>query len=173
MATTKKVMGAEAHAVRAPVRPRSSSRRRLRRLASQLGAASAASATGPPLYLASVPVFVHYLGQLREILSRVGGRSQLLSATLAPDMLAAGTQCHVCANYCLRIAFPLAGKPVPPSDTYRLPELSDFSSTDVSDIEARIDAVVTALESLAPGEFEGAEARQITHTAGPAELTQS
>ena len=62
---------------------RSSGRRRLRRLASQLGAASAASATGPPLYLASVPVFVHYLGQLREILSRVGGRSQLLSATLA------------------------------------------------------------------------------------------
>jgi len=127
-----------------------------------------------------VPVFLHYLGNLKAILARVRGRELLLHAQLAPDMMNAATQMHVCANYSLRIAFPLAGKPVPDReggpeggpDAYRLPPLAPFSSTDAADIEARIDAVLAALRSLVPADFAGAESRPITHSAGPAELTQ-
>ena len=155
---------------------------RLGRLAAQLRPAPipAADADDPPLYTASVPVFLHYLNNLKAILGRVRGRELLLHAQLAPDMMNAATQMHVCANYSLRIAFPLAGKPVPDReggpeggpDAYRLPPLAPFSSTDAADIEARIDAVLAALRSLAPADFVGAESRPIRHSAGPAELTQ-
>ena len=160
-----------------------SGRRRLHQTADHLvGPVSSSYSAHPPappaLYSASVQVFVRYLRQLRAIVSRIGGRERLLHARLAPDMMPAATQMHVCANYALRVAFPLAGKPVPsapnaPTDAYRLPRLSDFSSTDVRDIEARIDAVLSALKSLGPTDFLGAETRQITHRAGPATLTQS
>ena len=157
---------------------------RLDRLAAQLRLTPAltadSAAADPPLYTASVPVFLHYLGNLKAILARVRGRELLLHAQLAPDMMNAATQMHVCANYSLRIAFPLAGKPVPDREggpeggpeAYRLPPLAPFSSTDAADIEARIDAVLAALRSLAPADFVGAESRPITHSAGPAELTQ-
>ena len=161
-----------------------SGRRRLHQTAAHLrlgpisSSSSASPPAPPPLYLASVQVFVRYLGHLRAIVSRIGGRERLLHARLASDMMPAATQMHVCANYALRIAFPLAGKPVPsapnaPAGAYRLPKLSDFSSTDVRDIEARIEAVMSALKSLDPTDFVGAETRQITHIAGPANLRQS
>lgn len=143
-------------------------RRRLALVATQLGSTypiPAASSDAPPLFTASVPMFLRTIGLLRSIVSRVGGRERLLHAKLAPDMMSAATQMHVAVNYALRITFPLAGKPVPdqlggsgPDSVYQLPALAEFSSTDVGDIMARIDAVVAALESLSPKDFVSLQA---------------
>ena len=80
----------------------------------------------PTLFLASVPVFLRYLGQLGRLLTlaqqhavRVGMPEQtLLDAALAPDMLPFATQVEIACNFTLRATFPLMGAAIPPYGEY-------------------------------------------------------
>jgi hypothetical protein len=116
------------------------------------------------LYSASVPVFSHYLGQLAKLVERTAGREQVLAARLAPDMFTAAQQVATAAGFALRVAYPLAGREVPPSADLGLDRIG---------LGRRIAAARTSLAALDRAEFEGAASRRIRHRAGFAELDQT
>ncbi len=118
----------------------------------------------PPLYTASVPVFRHYLGRMRGLLSRIGGNDAILSARLAPDMLTCAEQFATAAGFSLRSTYPLVGEAIPD-----FPDLG----LDADGLEARVQFADDRLLALEPGAFEGAETRRVQHRAGFAELDQS
>lgn len=115
----------------------------------------------PPLYTASVPVFLHYLDRMRGILGKVGGNGAVLQARLAPDMFTTGQQIATAAGFSLRVACPLAGQPVP--------KLA-HPAPDHAGLLARIGDTEAHLRGLDPADF--AEERRIRHRAGFAELDQ-
>ena len=117
----------------------------------------------PPLYTASVPVFLHYLDRSEGLLGRLRAREAVLAARLAPDMFTTGQQMATASSFALRVAFPLAGRPVPV-----LPD----PAPDLAGLRARIAGVWAALAGLAPESFAGAETRRIRHRAGFADLDQ-
>jgi hypothetical protein len=117
----------------------------------------------PPLYTASVPVFLHYLDRLDGLLDKLGNREELLVARLAPDMFTTGQQMATAAAFSLRVAYPLAGRELPGGAE---------PAPDLAGLRQRIGAARAALRGLDPAEFEGAEARRIRHRAGFAELDQ-
>lgn len=108
----------------------------------------------PPLYTASVPVFRHYLARVQDLAERAG--PERLQARLA-DAFPAGQQFATAAGFALRIACPLAGRPVPD-----LPQA----------LAPRLAVVRATLGAMRPEEFQGAEARVIAHKAGFAQLEQ-
>lgn len=116
-----------------------------------------------PLYEASVPVFRHYLGQARLILDRCTDTPAMLEARLAPDMFSAAQQFASAAGFALRGSFPLIGAAVP-----EFPP----AAMDLDGLFGRIRFAEAALDGLDPADFEGAEARQVHHIAGFADLTQ-
>lgn len=118
----------------------------------------------PVLYLASVPVFDHYLGQLAQLVDRSAGREHMLAARLAPDMFTAAQQVATAAGFALRVAYPLAGVEAPPDGPLVLDRIG---------LGRRIVSVRQGLAALAPAAFEGAETRMIRHRAGFAELSQT
>lgn len=109
----------------------------------------------PALYQASVPVFRHYLGQVTAIADRLA--PELLDLRIA-DALPVGQQFATAAGFALRVACPLAGREVP-----GLPGA----------LGPRLAVARAVLGAMRPGDFEGAEAREITHQAGDAVLTQA
>ena len=117
----------------------------------------------PPLYIASVPVFLHYLDQTEGILAKLKGRDAVLTARLAPDMFTTGQQMATAVGFTLRVAFPLAGRAVPAGAE---------PAPDAAGLAQRLDAARAALRSLDPAEFAGAAQLRIRHRAGFAELDQ-
>ncbi len=109
----------------------------------------------PPLYIASVPMFRHYLGQAMRMIDRAG--PQAMTAQVA-DTFPAGQQFATAAGFALRIACPLAGREVPSLPAALAPRLAVVRAT---------------LGAMRPDEFLGAETRRIQHRAGMAELDQS
>ncbi len=107
------------------------------------------------LYPATVPVFRHYLGRVAEIVEGVTEAD--LQAQIA-DTFPAGQQFATAAGYALRIACPLAGREVPSLPDALAPRLAIARAT---------------LGAMRPEEFEGAEARLISHRAGEAVLEQT
>ncbi len=116
----------------------------------------------PPLYAASVPVFLHYIAQMQALAARASGAN--LQARLAPDMFTGGQQMATAAGFALRVAFPLAGKAVPRMAMH---------GVDRAGLAQSFADVTAALAALDPQDFAGAEARRITHRAGFANLDQS
>lgn len=126
----------------------------------------------PPqlLHEASVPVFLRYLGQLRGFVDAAQAfaaqharpEAELLAARLAPDMLPFETQVLIAANFALRACFPLAGRPIPP--------YGEFAPT-FEGLRARIDRVVSLLESLDASCFEAAGSRLLESRAGDATVS--
>jgi uncharacterized protein len=108
------------------------------------------------LYAASVPVFLHYLGQMRGLLGKVD-----LTARIG-DAFPAGQQFASAIGFSLRVAYPLAGRAIP--------EL--HGPTDAKGLMARIGVADAALRALLPEDFTGAEGRVIRHQAGQAVLDQ-
>jgi uncharacterized protein len=102
------------------------------------------------LYAASVPVFLHYLGQMRGMVGRCD-----LTARIG-DTFPAGQQFASAVGFTLRIAYPLAGRAVPVVD----------GPTDAMGLLARIGVAEAALRALSPDDFTGAAARMIRHQAG-------
>ena len=108
----------------------------------------------PPLYTASVPVFRHYLERVTVIVERAG--PEVMGARIA-DAFPAGQQFATAAGFALRVACPLAGREVPGLPTALGPRLAVVRAT---------------LGAMRPAEFEGAEARLISHRAGEADVEQ-
>ena len=120
-----------------------------------------------PLFLASVPVFLRYLGQLQHLLAcaqqhagRAGMPEQaLLDAALAPDMLPFATQIEIACNFTLRATFPLAGMPIPPYGEFE----RSFAG-----LRQRLLRAERLLLELDPAAFDLAPARTIQAEAGQA-----
>lgn len=110
----------------------------------------------PPLYSASVPVFRHYLSRAQGIAERAG--PALLASARIADSFTAGQHLVTAAGFALRSTCPLAGREVPDLPGALAPCLAVARAT---------------LGAMKPSEFEGAEARIITHRAGFADLDQT
>jgi hypothetical protein len=113
-----------------------------------------------------VPVLTHYLQQADALLVKLStagaeGRA-LLDARLAPDMLPFANQMTTVVNFSLRIACPLAGRPVP---AWERPE------TSLESLRHYIAQGSTFLQTLTEADFIGAEARVIDDRAGFADLS--
>lgn len=108
-------------------------------------------------YAASVPVFLHYLGQMRGIL----GKGDLMARI--GDAFPAGQQFATAIGFTLRTTYPMAGRDVP--DLH--------GPIDATGLLARISAAEAALRALSEQDFAGAEVRVIRHQAGQAMLEQS
>lgn len=117
----------------------------------------------PPLYTASVPVFLHYLDRQRGLLERVRGREEVLGMRLQPDMFTCGQQMATATGFALRATYPLAGR--------EQPKMSD-PPPDREGLLARLAEAEEALRALDPAEFAGAEVRRVRHRAGFAVLDQ-
>ena len=107
------------------------------------------------LYLGSVPVFRHYLGQATAMIDKAG--PEAMAARVA-DAFPASQQFATAAGFAMRIACPLAGREVPD-----LPQA----------LGPRLAVVRATLGAMRPDAFAGAESRQITHQAGMAQITQT
>lgn len=116
------------------------------------------------LYSESVPVFLHYLDRAKALVDKVEAQPEFLDRRLVPDMFTAADQFATAAGFSLRIAYPLAGQPEP-----EFPPLSK----DVEGLRSRIDYAQGRLRDLSESDFQGAEARIISHRAGFAELEQT
>lgn len=107
------------------------------------------------MYLASVPVFRHYLTQMSGMVERAG--REAMAARIA-DSFPASQQFATAAGFALRVACPLAGRDVPD-----LPQA----------LGPRLAVARALLGAMKPAEFEGAEQRIIRHRAGLADLEQT
>ena len=107
------------------------------------------------LYAASVPVFRHYLGQASRMIDIAGPQAMLAQVA---DGSPAGQQFATAAGFAMRVACPLAGRPVPDLPAALAPRLAVARAT---------------LGGMRPDEFRGAELLRIRHKAGMAELDQS
>lgn len=107
------------------------------------------------MYLASVPVFRHYLSRISDIVAVAG--PDALDARIA-DSFPARQQFATAAGFALRVTCPLAGREVPD-----LPQA----------LGPRLAVARAMLGAMTPAEFEGAETRVIRHQAGFAVLEQT
>lgn len=119
----------------------------------------------PPMYRATVPVFLGVLDRMDAALLRASGAlgplmADALAARPAPGMLPAGQQAATAVQFTLRIAFPLAGE--------RVPEVR--GAMDAPGLTARIAETKRLLADLPPAAFAGAETRLVRGQAGFAEL---
>lgn len=121
------------------------------------------------LYVASVPVFQRYLGQLSAMLDLAQARvdagalaePDLLAARLAPDMLPLQAQVEVAGGFVLRALAPLLGREVP--------AFGEFPPS-LAGLQAMIGARLAWLAELKLAHFEGAEAKSISSDAGHATI---
>jgi hypothetical protein len=112
------------------------------------------------MYQASVPVFVRMLTNLRAILNKAAAYAQarkidetaLLDARLFPDMFPLTRQVRLACDFARGTAARLAGKE-PPA----------FEETEktLAELIARIDRSLDYIRTVARGEIEGSEAREI------------
>ncbi|WP_103257950.1 DUF1993 family protein [Tabrizicola aquatica] len=107
------------------------------------------------MYQATVPVFRHYLARVAGMAEKAG--AEALAARIG-DSFPAGQHFAIAAGFALRVACPLAGRPIPD-----LPEA----------LGPRLAVARAMLGAMQPADFDGAEARLIRHTAGFAELEQT
>lgn len=107
------------------------------------------------MYQATVPVFRHYLARVAGMAEKAG--PEALAARIG-DSFPASQHFAIAAGFALRVACPLAGRPIPD-----LPEA----------LGPRLAVARAMLGAMQPADFDGAEARMIRHTAGFAELEQT
>lgn len=123
----------------------------------------------PPLYAASVPVFLQALQRLQDWLALMETHAAhagiAVDATMrtrpAADMFPFGVQAQIVVNFTLRAAFPLAGQ--------ARPDYGDFPD-DPDGLRARIARAVALLRALDPQAFIGAEDRRVRDRAGDADI---
>jgi uncharacterized protein len=127
--------------------------------------AEEAELAAPPLWRATVPVFLSLLDRLAAMLDRAEavlgeGLAAALMRRPAEGMFPAGQQLATAIQFTLRIAFPLAGR--------RAPELRE--PLDAADCARGSRRRRRCSPALDPGEFAGAEARVVRFQAGFADL---
>ena len=112
------------------------------------------------MYQASVPVVLRMLGNLRGILDKAAAHAQakkidesaLLDARLFPDMFTFTRQVQLACDFACATGARLAGKE---------PPAFDDAAKSFANLAARVDAAIAFLRTLAPGEIDGSEGRQI------------
>lgn len=119
----------------------------------------------PPLYRASVPVFLGVLDRISAELTRAeaslgAGFAEALTRRPAADMMPVARQVATAVQFTLRIAYPLVGK--------RVPELRD--PMDAAGLRARILGARALLEALDPEDFTHSGRRVVRAQAGLADL---
>ena len=120
-------------------------------------------ADAPPLWRATVPVFLSALDRIAAMLDKTEASPDAALALATPPaegMLPAGQQMATAVQFMLRIAFPLAGRRVP----------EPRAGSDLAGLRARVKETRMLLGSLAAAEFSGAETRIIRAQAGFAQL---
>jgi uncharacterized protein len=123
----------------------------------------------PPLYTASVPVFLRYCDRLRCLQARAVAHAEstatpvatLFAAKPMPQMLAFGVQAQIVCNFALRAAYPLAGLP--------RPDYGEFADDPIG-LAARIAYVERQLHALPPSAFAEAAGRIVHDRAGKATI---
>jgi len=104
------------------------------------------------LHATAVPVLVHYLRQLLQMLDKAAahGGPALLQGRLAPDMFTLGQQVQIAAGFAQRAVAPLVGAE-PPS-------LGEGDAPDLAALRRRVAAALAFVGGLAPAQFEAAPA---------------
>lgn len=113
------------------------------------------------MYDMSIPVFSPMLKNIAAILAKGEKHAQergfdpqvLLNSRLAPDMFDLTRQVQIMTDNAKGAAFRLAGKEVPSLDD---------GPQSFAELDARIGQVRDWLKAFEPGEFDGADKREIT-----------
>ena len=112
------------------------------------------------MYQASVPVFIRMLGNLAAILEKAAAHcaarkidpAVLLNYRLYPDMFAFARQVQVACDHARNGAARLAGMEAP-----RL----ENSERTFAELVARVRDTIAYLETFAPAQIDGSEAREV------------
>ena len=115
------------------------------------------------MFTASVPPALQALERASALLQRPYVGPKELAARLAPDMFDCASQLRTVAIFALRCTYPLTG---------RNHEARNFDAGAFG-LRARIGHAQGQIGQLTPADFDGAEARIISHRAGFADLTQT
>ncbi|MDC1527903.1 DUF1993 domain-containing protein [Gammaproteobacteria bacterium] len=121
------------------------------------------------MYTSSVPVAIHFLGNLSKILEKAQAFCEekkieptvLTSARLAPDMFTLARQVQIACDVAKGCGARL-------SDT-EAPKHEDTETT-FEELQARIQKTIAFLETLSADSIDGTEAKEIHIKAGPYEL---
>ncbi len=114
----------------------------------------------PSMHTLSVPVFKQMLGGLSDVLQKAQAHAELkkidpqalLLARLFPDMFALTQQVQVACDFASSVSARLAGVDVPTSSN---------DETSIDGLRARIQGVVSFLDSLKPAAFDNSATREI------------
>ena len=117
------------------------------------------------LYASSIPLFKQMLGGLKAVLAKAEAHAiakkidpnALLQARLFPDMFPLLKQVQVATDFAKGVAHRLADVEVP--------KMEDIELT-FADLQARIDKVLSLMDSLEEAQFDGAATREIVTQAG-------
>jgi len=122
------------------------------------------------MYQASVPVFLHMLGNLRNLLEKGAAYAEarkfdatvLVNARLFPDMLPLARQIQIASDTAKGCGARLAGVEVPKfaDNESSFPELVD-----------RIDRTVAFLKELTPAQIDGSEGKTVVLPMRTGDLT--
>lgn len=121
------------------------------------------------MYSSSVPVFLHYLKSLSNILKKGADYAAekkidekvLTGARLYPDMFPLTRQVQIACDVAKGCAARLAG--------IEIPKFEDVETT-FAELQARIDKTVSFLKAVSAEQIDGTEQKQIKLQAGPREL---
>ena len=113
------------------------------------------------MYQSSIPVFIHMLGNLRNILQKGAAHATnknfdptvLVNSRLAPDMFALARQVQIATDMVKGCAARLAG--IEP------PKYED-NETSFDELVARIDKTISFLKEFSPAQIDNTEAKEIT-----------
>lgn len=125
------------------------------------------------MYAAAIPVYQRQLGALSKILEKGSAWAEahkvdeavLMGTRMIPDMLPFSRQVQIACRFAEESAARLAGAEVP-----KTPENAEKN---LSELRARIAAVLDALKAYKPAEIDGSEDREISLTIAnnPVKLT--
>ncbi len=113
------------------------------------------------IYQSSIPVFIHMLGNLRNILQKGATHATaknfdatvLVNSRLAPDMFALARQVQIATDMVKGCAARLA--------SIEPPKYEDNEST-IDELIARIDKTIGFLKEFSPAQIDGTEDKAIT-----------
>lgn len=121
------------------------------------------------MYQASIPAFIHMLGNLSAILDKAAAHAEakkidpavFVNARLSPDMFPLSRQVQIATDIVKGCAARLAG--------IEVPSYADNETT-FAELQARIAKTVAFLQSVSAAQIDGSEEREITLKFGSREL---
>jgi len=113
------------------------------------------------MYALSAPLFVRMLGNLDGVLDKAAAHAAarkidptvLVNARLFPDMLPLAAQVRIASDFAKGAVARLTGN--------EPPKYEDNEAT-FDDLKARIARTIGYVDGFKPGQFDGADARQVT-----------